>query len=215
MEPFTYVTGIAAPLLRANVDTDAICPSHFKPAELSKHGFGQALFLDWRYRPDGTVNSGFALNQDRYRAASILIAGPNFGCGSSRETAVWALRDAGFRAVISPSFALIFETNCIRNGILPLAIPAAVHRELVDETFRSGAQSVLSIDLVDQLVGVPNGPRHSFTIDARTRAQLISGLDAIGQTLAHRDLIDDFRRLDRQRRPWVYGGPDRKATAAP
>ncbi|OHU19237.1 3-isopropylmalate dehydratase small subunit [Mycobacteroides franklinii] len=213
MEPFTYVTGIAAPLLRANVDTDAICPSHFKPAELSKHGFGDALFLDWRYHPDGTVNSGFVLNQDRYRKASILIAGPNFGCGSSRETAVWALRDAGFRAAISPSFALIFETNCIRNGILPLAIPADVHRELVDETFGSSIRSVISIDLVDQLVGIPEGPRHRFTIDARTRAQLVGGLDAIGQTLAHRSRIDDFRSLDQRRRPWVYGDPGRKATA--
>ncbi|MUL48277.1 3-isopropylmalate dehydratase small subunit [Mycobacterium sp. CBMA293] len=213
MQPFTRVTGLAAPLLRANIDTDAISPSHYKPAELSKYGFENALFLDWRNSPDGTTDPDFVLNQDRYRRATILIAGPNFGCGSSRETAVWALRDAGFRAIISPSFALIFQTNCIRNGLLPLALTAEVHQQLVDETFATAPTSHVDINLLDQTVGAVGGPRHSFAIDPRTRTQLINGLDAIGQTLQHRHRIDAFRHVDQQRRPWIYPNPTTKASA--
>ncbi|WP_100522944.1 3-isopropylmalate dehydratase small subunit [Mycobacteroides abscessus] len=211
MEPFTRVTGIAAPLLRANIDTDAISPSHFKPAELSKHGFRDALFLDWRRNPNGTANPDFVLNQDRYRQATILVAGPNFGCGSSRETAVWALRDGGFRAVIAPSFALIFETNCIRNGLLPLALPQDIHRQLVDETFAPSSQPRIDIDLVNCQVGAAAGPRHGFTIDPRARDQLLTGLDAIGLTLQHRTDIERFRDQDRRHRPWIYPTPSPKA----
>ncbi|AGM31496.1 3-isopropylmalate dehydratase small subunit [Mycobacteroides abscessus] len=210
MEPFTRVAGIAAPLLRANIDTDAISPSHFKPAELSKHGFRDALFLDWR-RPNGTTDPDFVLNQERYRQATILMAGPNFGCGSSRETAVWALRDGGFRVVIAPSFALIFETNCIRNGLLPLALPQDIHRQLVDETFTPGSQPRIDIDLLNCQVGAAAGPHHSFRIDPRARDQLLSGLDAIGQTLKHRNDIERFRDQDRQHRPWIYPTPSPKA----
>ncbi|WP_243747722.1 3-isopropylmalate dehydratase small subunit [Mycolicibacterium sp. CBMA 226] len=213
LQPFTRVTGLAAPLLRANIDTDAISPSHYKPVELSKHGFESALFLDWRHRPDGTTDPDFVLNQDRYQQATILIAGPNFGCGSSRETAVWALRDAGFRAIIAPSFALIFQTNCVRNGLLPLALSSEVHQQLAAETFADGAPSRVDIDLVGQTVGAIGGPRHSFVIDSRVRTQLISGLDAIGQTLQHRDRIDAFRHVDQQRRPWIYPNPPEKAPA--
>ncbi|MEE6163346.1 MULTISPECIES: 3-isopropylmalate dehydratase small subunit [unclassified Mycolicibacterium] len=211
MEPFTRVTGIAAPLLRANVDTDAISPSHFKPAELSKHGFRDALFLDWRHSTDGTAEPGFVLNQDPYRQATILVAGPNFGCGSSRETAVWALRDAGFRAVIAPSFAMIFETNCVRNGLLPLALPQDLHRQLTEETFVPHSQPRIEIDLVNCQVGAVAGPRHNFTVDPRARDQLLSGLDAIGQTLQYRTDIERFRRKDRQHRPWIYPTPSPEA----
>lgn len=210
MQPFTQHSGIAAPLLRANIDTDAISPSHYTPAELSKHGFKDALFLDWRYTRDGSVDPDFILNQDRYRHADILVAGPNFGCGSSRETAVWALRDAGFRAVIAPSFALIFQTNCVRNGILPLALPDDIHRQLTDETFAVDESPCIDIDLVAQTVGATGRRRHTFSMDARTRAQLISGLDAIGQTLQHRRQIDEFARRDRIRRPWIYPAPSTK-----
>ncbi|WP_304610867.1 3-isopropylmalate dehydratase small subunit [Mycolicibacterium sp. CBMA 234] len=213
LQPFTRFTGLAAPLLRANIDTDAISPSHFKPAELSKHGFEKALFLDWRRCPDGTADPDFVLNQDRYQRATILIAGQNFGCGSSRETAVWALRDAGFRAIIAPSFALIFQTNCIRNGLLPLVLTTDVHQQLIDETFATGAPSDVEIDLLGQTVGAVGGARHTFAIDARTRTQLINGLDAIGQTLQHRHRIDAFRHLDQQRRPWIYPNPTTKASA--
>jgi 3-isopropylmalate/(R)-2-methylmalate dehydratase small subunit len=207
LQPFTRITGLAAPMLRANIDTDAISPSHYRPAELSKHGFEDALFLDWRHTPDGAIDPDFVLNQARYHEATILIAGPNFGCGSSRETAVWALRDAGFRAVVAPSFALIFQTNCVRNGILPLALSDDVHRQLVTETFAGDASPRINIDLVDQTVGAVDGPQHSFAIEASTRNQLISGLDTIGQTLQHRRSIDTFRRLDQQRRPWIYLNP--------
>ncbi|WP_235653556.1 3-isopropylmalate dehydratase small subunit [Mycolicibacter icosiumassiliensis] len=186
---------------RANIDTDALSPSHFQPTELSKHGFKDALFMDWRRNPE------FVLNKAPYDQASILVVGPNFGCGSSRETAVWALRDAGFRAVIAPGFASIFETNCIRNGLLPLVLPPEIHQQLAAETFDTRHEPRIRIDLVAGEVGAVDGPRHPFAIDERSRNQLISGLDAIGQTLLLRNRIDDFRRRDQQQRPWIYHCP--------
>lgn len=207
MKPFTRVTAIAAPLLRNNIDTDALSPSHFKPKELSKHGFKDALFMDWRTTSDGQPDPDFVLNQSPYDHAGVLVAGDNFGCGSSRETAVWALRDAGFRAVIALGFASIFETNCIRNGILPLSLPPEVHRQLVTEIFQSAREPRVTIDLNACQVNATDGPVHAFTIDDRARNQLLSGLDAIGQTLTLRDRIDDFRRKDQLQRPWIYRRP--------
>lgn len=207
MKPFTRVSAIAAPLLRANIDTDALSPSHFKPKELSKHGFKDALFMDWRRASDGNPDPAFVLNQAPYDRAGILVAGPNFGCGSSRETAVWALRDAGFRAVIAPGFASIFETNCIRNGLLPLVLPPDIHQQLASDTFDSADEPRIEIDLVAGEVGAIGAPRYPFTIDERSRPQLIKGLDPIGQTLQLRESIDAFRHRDQQQRPWIYRYP--------
>ncbi|GBG38350.1 3-isopropylmalate dehydratase small subunit [Mycobacterium montefiorense] len=212
MEPFQQVTGIAAPMLRANVDTDALSPSRFKPSELAKHGsFKEALFLDWRSDEQGCPRTDFVLNQKPYDRATILVAGQNFGCGSSRESAVWALRDNGFRAVIAPSFATIFQNNCIGNGLLPLPLPAGDHQRLVAETF--GSQTSLTvprieIDLLACEVGAVAGPRHRFTLDKRARNQLLNGLDAIGNTLQLRDQIERFRTRDYRNRPWIYHRPE-------
>ncbi|BBY21131.1 3-isopropylmalate dehydratase small subunit [Mycobacterium stomatepiae] len=209
MQPFRQVTGIAAPMLRANVDTDALSPSRFKPTELAKYGsFKEALFLDWRSDEHGRPRNDFVLNQDPYDKATILVAGENFGCGSSRESAVWALRDNGFRAVIAPSFASIFQSNCIGNGLLPLPLPADGHQQLVVETFGSQAVPFIEIDLLACEVGAVGGPRHRFHIDERSRNQLLQGLDAIGQTLQLRSQIERFRTADYRNRPWIYHRPE-------
>lgn len=212
MQPFRQVTGIAAPMLRANVDTDALSPSRFKPTELAKHGsFKEALFLDWRSDEHGRPRADFILNKEPYDKATILVGCANFGCGSSRESAVWALRDNGFRAVIAPSFATIFQSNCIANGLLPLPLPADDHQQLVAETFGSQtSQTVprIEINLLSCEVGAVDGPRHRFSIDERARKQLLMGLDAIGQTLQLHDQIDRFRTHDCHNRPWIYHRPE-------
>ncbi|MBO1419204.1 3-isopropylmalate dehydratase small subunit [Streptomyces sp. FH025] len=210
VQPFHQVTGIAAPLLRANIDTDAIAPSRFRPASLSKYGYEAALFAGLRFDEDGAERPDFVLNQPPYRNAVALVVGPNFGCGSSRETAVWALRDFGIRAVIAPTFGSIFETNCLRNGLLPLSLPPAEHQRLADETFAPTASAHLTIDLDTCRVAAADGPQHTFTIDERSRRQLLSGLDTIGETLLLRETITRFRTRDRHRRPWNY--PTRSTT---
>ncbi|WP_406164435.1 3-isopropylmalate dehydratase small subunit [Streptomyces sp. NBC_00996] len=204
MQPFRQISGVAAPLLRANIDTDALSPSRIRMKQLSKYGFEDALFANWRFDEGGAERPEFVLNQQPYRTASILVAGANFGCGSSRETAVWALRDFGFRAVIAPSFASIFETNCVRNGLLPLALPPDQHQQLVEETFAPERQPSVDIDLEACEVGAAGAGRHTFTIDERARRQLLNGLDAIGETLLLSDDIKRFRDRDRAARPWVY-----------
>jgi 3-isopropylmalate/(R)-2-methylmalate dehydratase small subunit len=204
MEPFRRVSGTAAPLLRSDVDTDAICPSRYKPKQLSKYGFEDALFAAWRFDEHGTELPDFVLNQDPYRNASILVAGANFGCGSSRETAVWALRDFGIRAVIAPSFASIFETNCVRNGLLPLPLPYEAHERFVDDTFIEGAAPAATIDLEACLLTATRGTRFPFSIEPQYRDQLSTGLDSVGATLLQAPLIERFREEDREARPWVY-----------
>jgi len=198
MQPFRKHTGKAAVLDRANVDTDQIIPKQFLK-RVERAGFGQFLFYDWRRLPDGTPNSDFALNDERYRNASILIAGKNFGCGSSREHAPWALADFGFRAIIAPSFADIFANNCMKNGMLPVALA----EEQVFELMRRAGESQgyeLTVDLENKTISDSQGLTASFEIGDFQRYCLLEGLDDIGLTLNHED---DIARFEIQRPTWL------------
>ena len=187
MERFTKHTGLVAPLDRANVDTDQIIPKQFLK-RIERTGFGQFLFYDWRYLPDGQLNPSFVLNEPRYQGASILVADKNFGCGSSREHAPWALGEFGFRAIIAPSFADIFANNCFKNGMLPIALP-------VEEIMRR-AQEVegygLTVDLETQMITDEEGLALSFKVGSFQRYCLLEGLDDIGLTLRHEEAIKAF-----------------------
>lgn len=201
MEPFTRITGIAAPLPRINVDTDQIMPLKWC-LSISKTGFGKGLFGHWRYRADGSDNVDFVLNQPAYRGAVILVAGANYGCGSSREAAVWGHREFGIRAIVAPSFAAIFQENCFKNGVLPATLPeATVERLLARLAERPGA--TMTVDLVAQTIAGPDGV-HGFTVDPARRAALLEGLDDIGETLRHGEAIAAFQAADRARRPWAW-----------
>ena len=184
MKPFRIHTGKVAPLLRANVDTDQIIPKQFLK-RIEKTGFGEFLFYDWRRRADGQPDPAFPLNQPRYAGASILVAGKNFGCGSSREHAVWALENYGFRAVIAPAFADIFANNCLQNGVLA----AALTEEQVAEIGHRAEQTPnyqLTVDLEQCQIKDDQGFSASFAIDDSTRNRLLEGLDDIGLTLLHK-----------------------------
>jgi 3-isopropylmalate/(R)-2-methylmalate dehydratase small subunit len=187
MQPFTKHTGLVAPLDRANVDTDQIIPKQFLK-RIERTGFGEFLFYDWRYLPDGRPNPSFVLNEPRYRGASILVADKNFGCGSSREHAPWALGEFGFRAIIAPSFADIFANNCFKNGMLPIALPVAeiVRRAQEIEGYR------LTVDLETQTISDENGLSVGFEVGSFQRYCLLEGLDDIGLTLKHQDAIEAF-----------------------
>lgn len=202
MDKFTVHRGVAAPLLRINVDTDAIIPSR-EMKKVSKTGLGEGLFAGWRYLAPGerTPNPEFVLNQPRFAAASILLAGVNFGCGSSREHAVWALKEYGFRAIVAPSFGAIFYNNCIRNGLLPVELPEAAVQALAEAT-RDGTP--LGIDLERCVVEPPAGEPLPFTIQPSLREMLLEGLDPVALTLKQQDRIDAFQARDRAERPWVY-----------
>jgi 3-isopropylmalate/(R)-2-methylmalate dehydratase small subunit len=204
MQPFTKLTGIAAPLPQANVDTDKIIPARFLKT-IKRTGLGKNLFDAIRYRPDGSENPDFVLNQEPYRRAEILIAGPNFGCGSSREHAPWALLDFGIRCVIAPDFADIFHNNCFKNGILPIRLPQEICDRLMEDA-RLGPNSRISIDLEAQEVVRPNGERIRFEVDAFRRHCLLNGLDDIGLTMAKRDAIDAYEARARASQPWVSAG---------
>lgn len=184
MERFTKHTGLVAPLDRANVDTDQIIPKQFLK-RIERTGFGEFLFYDWRYLPDGQPNPAFVLNEPRYQGASILVAGRNFGCGSSREHAPWALGEFGFRVIIAPSFADIFANNCFKNGMLPITLPEEQVRELM-----KCAQ--LTVDLETQMITNENGLSVSFVVGSFQRYCLLEGLDDIGLTLRHEDAIKAF-----------------------
>ena len=196
MEPFTVVTGTVAPLGRPNVDTDQIIPSQFIK-RIERTGFGEFAFYDWRYLPDGRPNPRFELNQPGYQGAKILVAGRNFGCGSSREHAVWALREYGFRAIIAPSFADIFQKNCFENGLVPVLLPEERVRELVRKA-KEGPGCELTVDLVRCEVRDEEGFRSSFVMheDPEThefrRLSMLNGLDEIALTLEQGDRIDAF-----------------------
>ena len=187
MQPFTKLTGIAAPLPMANIDTDMIIPAKWLKT-IKRTGLGVALFESMRYREDSAEHPEFILNREPWRNAQILIAGENFGCGSSREHAPWALLDFGIRCVIAPSFADIFYNNCFKNGILPIKLPQAICDRLMEDA-RMGANSRLSIDLERQVVVRPNGEEIPFQVDPFRRHCLLNGLDDIGLTLAHVDKI--------------------------
>jgi 3-isopropylmalate/(R)-2-methylmalate dehydratase small subunit len=203
MQPFTTLTGVAAPLPMANVDTDKIIPARFLKS-ISRNGFGKNLFANLRYREDGSENPDFVLNQQPYRNAEVLIAFENFGCGSSREHAPWALLDFGIRCVIAPDFADIFNNNCFKNGILPVRLPREVCDKLMDDA-RLGANARLTVDLERQVVVRPNGEEIPFAVDPFRRHLLLNGLDDIGQTLQHAAAIDAFEARRGTAQPWLAG----------
>ena len=190
MEKFTQLTGIAAPLDIINVDTDMIIPKQFLKT-IQRSGLGKNLFDEMRYTPDGAEIADFVLNQAAYREAQILVAGDNFGCGSSREHAPWALLDFGIRCIIAPSFADIFYNNCFKNGILPIVLPQADVDKLMDDAKR-GANATLSVDLDAQTIQGPDGGTISFEVDAFRKTCLVEGLDDIGLTLQKGTAIDEY-----------------------
>lgn len=183
MNPFRIHTGLVAPLDRASVDTDQIIPKQFLK-RIERTGFGQFLFYDWRYLPDGELNPAFPLNEARYQGVSILLTGKNFGCGSSREHAPWALTDYGFRAIIAPSFADIFANNCLKNGVLPVVLPDDHVAELLRRAEQLDEYR-LTVDLERRIVEDSKGFSASFAIDDFQRHCLLEGLDDIGLTLQH------------------------------
>jgi 3-isopropylmalate/(R)-2-methylmalate dehydratase small subunit len=190
VEPFTVVTGIVAPLDRPNVDTDQIIPKQFLK-RVERTGFGEFAFFDWRYLPDGGPNPEFELNRPGYEGARILVAGRNFGCGSSREHAVWALREYGFRALIAPSFADIFYNNCIQNGVLPVVLAEERVQELIRKAEeRPGYE--LTVDLEQQALSDADALRQPFDIAPFVRERLLNGLDDIGLTLKLGSKISAF-----------------------
>jgi len=210
MQPFTKIEGLVAPLDRANVDTDAIIPKQFLKS-IKRSGFGPNAFDEWRYLDHGEpgmdnskrpLNPDFVLNQPRYQGASVLLTRENFGCGSSREHAPWALLDYGFRAVIAPSFADIFFNNCFKNGILPIRLDAAIVDQLFQEVVREGYQLV--VDLEKQVVVTPSGQSFAFDVDAHRKYCLLNGFDDIGLTLRQVDKINAFEAKHRASQPWLF-----------
>ena len=200
MEKFVRLTGVAAPLPMANVDTDMVIPKDYLKVT-DRTGLGRHLFAEMRYDRDGAERADFVLNRPAYRKAEIVVALENFGCGSSREHAAWALRDFGIRCVIAPSFADIFFNNCFKNGILPVAVPKAVCLQLMEEAER-GANATLTIDLEAQEIVRSDGERIAFEIEPFRRERLLKGLDEIGATLAQGDKIDGFEAQLAKRQPW-------------
>ena len=200
MEKFTRLTGVAAPLPMVNVDTDMVIPKDYLKVT-ERTGLGKHLFAEMRFNADGSERPDFVLNRPAWRQAEILVAFENFGCGSSREHAPWALRDFGIRCVIAPSFADIFFNNCFKNGILPLVLPKAVCVELIDDAER-GANATLTIDLEAQALTRPDGERIAFEVEPSRRSRLLEGLDEIGATVAKAHRIDAFEARVRRSQPW-------------
>lgn len=205
MEAFSTLTAVAAPLVRANIDTDAIIPSR-EIRSVSKTGLADGLFAGWRYLEVGgrDPDPAFVLNQPAYAGAKILLGGENFGCGSSREHAAWALAEYGFRAIAAPSFNPIFFGNCIRNGIVPAVLPLASIERLVAAVETDPQALRITVSLEDMTITSPAGEQLSFSLGEEQREMLRYGLDAIDLTLRWRDEIEAFRKADRVRRPWIY-----------
>jgi len=197
MIPFRIHTGIVAPLDRPNIDTDQIIPKQFLK-RIERTGFGEFLFNDWRYLPNGELDQSFSLNEPKHSDASILVTGKNFGCGSSREHAPWALADYGFRAIIAPSFADIFANNCLKNGLLPVTLKEA-DVDTILQLARKNERYKLTVDLESRLVTDPGNFSVFFAIDDFQRRCLLEGLDDVGITLQHEDEIFAF---ERQRPAW-------------
>ena len=201
MEKFTVLEGVAAPLKMINVDTDMIIPKQYLKT-IKRTGLGAGLFADMRYRADGSENPDCVLNKPAYRHAKVLVAGDNFGCGSSREHAPWALLDFGIRCVISTSFADIFYNNCFKIGILPIKVSPADLEKLFDDAER-GANATLTIDLEKQEIRGPDGGKVTFAIDAYRKHCLLNGLDDIGLTMVKADKIADYEQRLKTSRPWA------------
>ncbi len=203
MQAFTTLTAVAAPLPLANVDTDKIIPARFLKT-IKRTGLGQNLFDTLRYDGAGQERPDFVLNTEPYRHAEVLIAHENFGCGSSREHAPWALLDFGIRCVIAPSFADIFHTNCFKNGILPVQLPREVCDRLMEDA-RMGGNARLTVDLARQVVVRPSGEEIPFNIDPFRKNLMLNGLDDIGQTMQRGPAIDRYEAARAQDRPWMPG----------
>lgn len=209
MRPFTTLTSKVVPLNRANVDTDAIIPKQFLKS-IRRTGFGVFLFDEWRYLDQGEpdmdcthrpLNNDFILNKPQYKGGEILLTRENFGCGSSREHAPWALEDYGFRAIIAPSFADIFYNNCFKNGLLPIVLAS----EIVDELFNELTDGYsLIIDLAQQTISTPNNKTIHFSIDENRKYRLLNGLDDIGLSLQHADKIKNYEVQRAKRAPWLF-----------
>jgi len=202
MEKFTQLSGVAAPMPMINIDTDKILPAIYLKT-IKRTGLGKVLFDEIRFRPDGSENPDFVLNQAPYRQAKILVAGDNFGCGSSREHAPWALLDFGIRCVIAPSFADIFYNNCFNNGILPITLDEATVQELTAEVDATEGYT-LNVDLTAQMVTTPKQRMLHFEIDKFRKEALLKGLDSIGWTLSHSDEITAYEQRRKQEAPWLF-----------
>lgn len=202
MDKYTVLTGVAAPLPMINIDTDMIIPKQFLKT-IKRSGLGKNLFDEMRFTPEGQEIEGFVLNQAAWRNARILVAGDNFGCGSSREHAPWALLDFGIRCVIAPSFADIFHSNCFKNGILPIRLPQAEVDRLM-EVARRGANATLTIDLARQQITDPDGNTTAFDVDPFRKHCLLEGLDDIGLTLQQVAHIDSYETKQRIGQPWLW-----------
>jgi 3-isopropylmalate/(R)-2-methylmalate dehydratase small subunit len=207
MQKFTVHAGIAAPLPRANINTDVLIRIE-RLVHLPRGQLGPYCFEAWRYRADGSEEADFVLNRPAYRKATILIAGANFGCGSSREAAVWSLSDMGYRCVIAPSFGDIFFNNCFQTGMLPIVLPAATVAGLSKEAECNAddatAGKTFTVDLEQQVIVAPSGASIAFKVDGAKRKALLEGLEEIQMTLAREAEIADFQADDRRRRPWIY-----------
>lgn len=211
MDAFTRLNGLVAPLDRANVDTDAIIPKQFLKS-IKRSGFGPNAFDEWRYLDRGEpgmdnskrpLNPDFVLNQARYQGASVLLTRENFGCGSSREHAPWALEDYGFKVVIASSFADIFFNNCFKNGMLPIVLSAEIVEDLFNEVAASEGYQ-LNIDLAEQTVTTPRGKSYTFDVDVVRKHNLLNGLDDIGLTMQQQDKIKAFEIKHKQAQPWLF-----------
>ncbi len=211
MQAFTQLNGLVAPLDRANVDTDAIIPKQFLKS-IKRSGFGVNAFDEWRYLDHGEpgmdntkrpINPDFVLNKARYQAATILLTRENFGCGSSREHAPWALEDFGFKVIIAPSYADIFYNNCFKNGMLPIVLSS----DIVDDIFTQVANAEgykLNVDLATQTISTPSGEVYQFVVDAFRKHCLLNGLDEIGLTMLQQDKIKAFEAKHKQSQPWLF-----------
>ena len=207
-EPFTKLNAIAAPIMRSNIDTDVIIRIERLVGTSIRGTLGKWAFGSLRYLPDGSENPDFILNREPYRNAEVLITGPNFGCGSSREGAVWSLQEAGIRAIIGSGFGDIFFANCFQNGILPVVIDKEIVDGLAVEIEQSQGAGRVGIDLEEQTIISPSGKVHRFEIDPRRRAGLLKGLDEIELTLQRDQEIRAFQAADRAERPWIHFATD-------
>jgi 3-isopropylmalate/(R)-2-methylmalate dehydratase small subunit len=201
MQAFRKLTGVAAPLPMVNVDTDMIVPKQFLKT-IKRTGLKDALFFEARTKPDGSINPDFVLNRDAYKDTKILVAGANFGCGSSREHAPWALLDFGIRCIVAPSYADIFYNNCFKNGILPIVLPQEDVDRLMEDA-KSGANAVFTVDLENQDIERPDGGKVMFEIDPFRRQCLLNGWDDIGLTLRNEQKISNFEAARKQSQPWL------------
>ena len=203
-KPFTTLTAIAAPIMRSNIDTDVVIRIERLVGNSVRGTLGKWAFGALRYLPDGSENPEFILNREPYRHAEILVTGPNFGCGSSREGAVWALQEMGIRAIVGSGFGDIFFANCFQNGILPIVVDKEIVDGLAAEVEHTQGAGRISVDLEQQTITSPSGTRHRFEIDPRRRAGLLEGLDEIASTLRRDQQIRAFQAADRTERPWIH-----------